>query len=285
MTYPRRALDWMQPAASGPRKTTIPVLGKYKARKIAQVRAARGIPSLVPSAKVVIHLKQLREWGYSDHAIAAAAGIDQKTVWRIRNDTYETTLIGVAGRIMSVNHLPVPAQTGMKIPNHGTARRIQALQAIGWRSEDLGPMLGVDGRQIGLYNNRRWVLYETWVAIRDLYDKLSGKPGPSRYGELRARNKGWATPLQWEGIDIDHPDARPDLGATDSGGVDEVLLARIIAGHHRGPTPKAERDAFYDHVIAQGWHPARAAECLGINQEAAEKAILRRKARMREEAA
>ena len=66
--------------------------------------------------------------------------------------------------------------------------------------------------------NRRTIRYATWKRIADLYDPLSAavEPGPSRLVAVRAEKKGWPTPMDWEVVDIDHPDqipAAPPTGA------------------------------------------------------------------------
>ncbi|MGX1809687.1 hypothetical protein ACWIGI_28535 [Nocardia sp. NPDC055321] len=227
----------------------------------------------------------LHRWGFSDFAIAAVAGLDQKSVWKIRHRIHQTVTIQCAARIMSVTHVPHPAQSGMKMPNIGTRRRIQALLAIGWTLSDLGNHVGVTGGQFSQYTVRRWVLYETWAMVRDLYESLSGTPGPSRYGEKRARGRGLATPLQWEGVDIDHPDAPPDSGAQGRGGVDHVLVARILRGEHRGRIEPAERNAVLDHAVENSWSGKQVATALNVSLDTAQHAPLRRRRKHARDAA
>ncbi|MFE3276389.1 hypothetical protein [Nocardia sp. NPDC059239] len=250
------------------------------------MRAARGIPAFVPLAEPASHLDTLYNWGFSDHAIAAAAGMDQKSVWKIRHRVHDKVSIECAARIMAVTHVPVPAQSGMKVPNIGTKRRIQALLAIGWKLDDLGQLAGVSGRQFSQYNTRTWVQYETWAKVRELYEELSGTPGSSRYGETRARNSGYLPPLAWEGHDIDHPQQSPIwMPATPDDELDEVLLDRIIHGKHSGKVHEPERTALLDYAIANGWTGTRVAEALNLKQDAGEQALVRRKAKLRKNAA
>lgn len=265
--------------------STVPTIGTSRAKKLRRLNAARGIARRVPAETVRAHIEHLVDMGFSYSAIAAAAGVGERTAYLIARRPQEHVLAAHAKRLMSVGHHPVPEQAGMLIPAIGVRRRIEALNALGWSQEGIGHQLGVSRSAAQEYRRSHSVYYGTWLAVTRLYDELSSIQGPSKKARTHAIRNGYAPPMAWESLDIDHPDARPDLGATDSGEVDEVLLARIIAGHHRGPVPKAERDAFYDHVITEGWHPARAAECLGIKQDAAGRAILRRKARLREEAA
>lgn len=282
----RHELEWRRPTVVGRRKSTQPRLGKPKAQKRARLREARGIPRMVQAARPAAHARQLRTWGFSDFAIAAAAGIDQKAVWKIRHEVYEATTIDCAARIMSVTHVPVPGQTGMKVPSVGTRRRIQALTAIGWRHEDIAAHLGISGRQVGLYAQRPQVYFETWQAIKNVYEKLSGTPGPSRLGGAKARNRGWAPPIAWEGVDIDHPDAEPDLGDVDEPtAADPVLLERILAGQHRGDVPDPERKAVLNHAVENGWSGRQVAAVLNLKKETGDRALVRHRKKLREEAA
>lgn len=277
--YPRAA--WRQPTV-GRRKSTAPKLGRYKAAKVTKLRAAHGIPAFVPPEEPTQRVETLYDWGFSDFAIAAAAGMDQKAIWKIRHRVHRTVSIDCAARIMAVTHIPVPAQSGMKIPNIGTRRRIHALLAIGWNLDELGVRAGVSGRQFSQYSLRPSVYYETWAKVRDLYEELSGTSGPSRFGETRARRRGCFPPLAWEGRDIDHPDHLP-ISIPDCVDVepDPVLLDRIIAGKHSGVVRGPERTALLDYAIENCWSATRVAQALNVSRPAGEQALVRRKAKLR----
>jgi DNA-binding XRE family transcriptional regulator len=275
-----------RPGKVTPIATTVPALGRFKAAKVRQVRASRGVPALVPSDHVRAHVEQLYAWGFNDTAIAAAAGVSQKTIWFIRRGEYPTSQIDRAARILAVTHIPVPDQSGMMIPNIGTRRRIHALMAIGWTQEELGSRLGVTKTAISVISRNVHVRYETWRAIADMYEQLSGTPGPSDLLATKSRQRGFAVPMAWEGRDIDHPDHMPDPGAvTESADVDEVLLHRIMRGEYKGDIPKPERDAIMNHAVENGWTGAKVAQVLNLKKTTGDRALVRRRAKLRQKAA
>ena len=96
----------------------------------------------------------------------------------------------------------------------GTARRLQALGAIGWPSTELGARLGVSRIAVQQWRGgRRQVNARTATRVAQLYDQLSGTGGPSDYTRTRARSFGWSPPLLWHGVNIDDPTAKPDEDA------------------------------------------------------------------------
>lgn len=276
--------EWRQPAMQGTRKSRVPTLGAYKVRKLYDLRQARGLSGTVPVELVASHVNQLYGWGFTDYAIAATAGIDQKTVRLIRHRRTSKVTAPYAARILSVTHAIVPAMAGMRIPNIGTSRRLHALSAIGWSQTELSKRLGVERSTLASYQTRPRVFYETWEAVKKLYEALSATPGPSAHARKTAMGRGYAPPIAWEGLDIDHPATQPDMGAAgDDSDIDEVKVERILRGDYRGPVTKAERAAVYGHAIENGWKPARLAEALHMKQESVERAILRRKADLRKQ--
>ncbi|MBF6333517.1 helix-turn-helix domain-containing protein [Nocardia transvalensis] len=275
-----------RPTKVTPIPSSLPRHGKYKTSKIRICRAAHGIPARVPEAEVRAHIQTLRSWGFTDTAIAAAAGVSQKTVWLIRHGTYPTSQIDRAARLMTVTHIPVPAQAGLMVPNIGTSRRLHALMAIGWPQRRLAARLGVSQAAVHQYTIHRWVRYETWRAICDLYEELSGTPGPSPSLAKQSRDRGFAPPLLWDGLDIDHPahEPAPDETTEMPGIVDEVLLLRILRGEHTGEISRAERQAVLDHAVEHGWTQTKLAEVLNIHRGAAARALARHRAKRREAA-
>ncbi|MGY1946687.1 hypothetical protein [Nocardia asiatica] len=267
-------------------RSTVPKLGINRAAKIRRSRAAKGIPSMVPAQPIQQHVQRLMAMGFTCYSIAAAAGVGWRTVMSIADGVYAETKIIHASRIMAVTHHPVPAQSGMRVPSVGTHRRLHALRAIGWPYHEIAARLDVTRQSVTSYMLSDSVTYETWQAIAEIYDELSGTPGPSKRTINAARKEGLAPPLAWEGKDIDHPDSAPDLGTdTDTAEIDSVLLARILRGEHRGNIPKAERAAALDHAIANGWNRTQVANMLNLSLDAADQALVRRRRKLRKEAA
>lgn len=263
-------------------------LGEYKRGKVKRSRQIKGLPGSIPVERVRDHINYLRSIGFGDVAIASAAGVAIATIHTIRHRETGLCQIPVGMRILAVGHVPVPEQRGTKVPAIGTARRIHALQAIGWSNEELGKRLGVGKHQVGSYTLGTVNYYDTWEAVAKLYEELSATPGPSEWSRKRARTKGYAPPLAWEGVDIDDPrqEVLPMEDATDSH-VDEVLVQRILRGEHRGDIPKPERTAVLDHAVEHGWSKSQVAEALNLSVPTADAALVRhrRKARQEEAAA
>ncbi len=272
--------------STGAPRSTIPVLGQYKRNKIRDIRASRGVPNLVAAAPAREHVNCLYSIGFTNHSIAAAAGVGVNTVRQIAAGKYETSKIDAASRLMAITHRPVPAQTGTRVPAVGAQRRIHALQAIGWTADDIGIRLGVTGGAVTSYARQHRVMYEVWEAIADLYEELSGTPGTSKLSVMRSRERRFAPPLAWEGRDIDDPEAQPDIGAdAATTEVDPVLLARILSGQHQGKVEKPERRAVLDHAVENGLSGAEVAQLLNLKKETGDQALVRHRQKLRKEAA
>ncbi|MEV4127044.1 hypothetical protein [Nocardia sp. NPDC049707] len=267
-------------------KSQVPVLGSYRRRKLRAARAARGIPAMVDAEPVRDHVLWLRDIGFTDTAIGAAAGVPQKTIWFAGGGEFRQMRIEQAARIKSVTHVPVLAQTAMLVPAIGTRRRLHALNAIGYSSTKLGELLGVTQVMANRYTHVVQVRGATWSTIKDLYEELSGTPGPSPIARRYAERHNFAPPLAWEGRDIDHPDHEPDLGDdNETGAIDEVLMERILSGKHEGTIGKAEREAVLNHAIENGWGRTELAPMLNLSRESADRALVRHRDKLRKAAA
>jgi hypothetical protein len=96
------------------------------------------------------------------------------------------------------------------VPAVGTNRRIQALYAIGWPGGLIAAELGFSrSRLTNLTNGQRVVYAATAARVRDLYDRLSGRRGPSRVTAGRAAQLGYVPPIGWDDDQIDDPAGRP----------------------------------------------------------------------------
>lgn len=118
----------------------------------------------------------------------------------------------------------------LRIDGTGTARRLQALSAIGWPPTQLGARLGYDRRVIdGWRQQRRHPLVHraTATAIADLYDELWDTPGPCTRTRRAAARRGWAPPMAWDDHTIDDPHATPDLGSPPRGRIDDADITHL----------------------------------------------------------
>lgn len=261
--------------------TQVPKLGRAEREKLRILRGARGIPARVDIAEAQAHIEWLREVGFLDDAIAAAAGIPAKTIGNIRRGVYQTVRIEQAARIRAVSHVPVEAQATFRVPAFGVRRRVHAMWALGHSSTVIGARLGVSREMVIHHIHVPRVRGATWLRMRDVYDELSGTPGESVDTRRVAVARGLPAPLDWEGMDIDLPDHNPVPAEKDEKFVDEVLVARILKGGYKGSISRAVRNAVMDHALAHGWPYSRVAEVLDVRLDSASRAIIQHRAKNR----
>lgn len=155
------------------------------------------------------------------------------------------------------------------VPSRGTARRVQALVALGWTFSDLARQVGYSHDQL-----RKWahqtdtmILASSAATVDALYRRLCMTPAPHAtrtqkrnvgYARAVARRHGWVTALAWDDDTIDDPEAepsdpyKPHAWSVPAGGkfiilppepVDEVAVQRILDGDWRLPCTKADKVA------------------------------------------
>ncbi|TDP29895.1 hypothetical protein [Nocardia ignorata] len=270
--------------------TTVPKQGQYRNHKLRAMRLYRGLPSpIIDATPAQDHVNWLVSIGFNDSSVAAAAGLTQNTIRDFRLRKYSTARRQYAARVLAVTHIPTPDQESRNVPAIGTQRRIQALQAAGHTQAQIGTHLGWTQERVDKILRSKSVKGRTFQQVCAVYDLLSHQVGPSAIGKTRSARRGYAPPLAWEGIDIDHPDSTPILDAEPATGcVDEVLLQRIIEGRHTYPDANPlrgpERIAVIDHAITHGWLRARLAAALNISMDGADQALVRRRRELREAA-
>lgn len=108
----------------------------------------------------------------------------------------------------------------------GTTRRLRGLIALGWPQAELARRSGLPTCTIShlVRGDIDKTSRRNATAVHDLYDRLSGTPGPSDWQRRRAQAAGWAPPLAWDDDLIDDPAAKPDLGERRSVRWDERYL-------------------------------------------------------------
>lgn len=120
-------------------------------------------------------------------------------------------------RILAV---PLELAAGATIDATGTARRIQALAAVGWSLSDTAAALGITRANFtAIAWGRRKITVATARAVRDLYEQRWNQPPPqhtrrdrnaySRARHLAEANK-WLKPLELDDDRIDDPTWVPD---------------------------------------------------------------------------
>lgn len=148
----------------------------------------------------------------------------------------------------------------------GTARRVQALFAVGWTSRDIATAGGWrSGEAVTNLLTRRQVQLRTARRIADVYDRLSVNVGTSECTRRRAAAKGYAPPEAWTADTIDDPSAEPwSWDTTGSPSVDEVAVQRALAGEHVS-LPRDERGEALVRLIAAGLTPTAAGRRLRLS--------------------
>lgn len=218
---------------------------------------------LIDASPTRDHIATLRKSGFSVRTLHRLSGVSMKSlaslVWgvegrgpsvQVRQETADR-LFAVRPRLELLD--PVA-----KIGAHGTRRRLQALQALGWSPRQLAVGLSASSEYVGKISRGEVpkVRVTTALAIRDLYDKLWDSQPPqadqrqrmivTRMRRKAARN-GWAPPMAWDDDTIDDPateqqganpvaDGRTKLPSTDElmwlirmGETEEALAQRFDA--------------------------------------------------------
>lgn len=188
--------------------------------------------SFVSSDRVLEHLDALERADISRGTVIRYTGLHHQTVdgikpgGRVRSET-ASRILAVQPNDPEVLAARVPAMLSAV----GVTRRLQALCAIGWpvsvQAERAGMRTVVNHVRAIARGEIQQVTQNTHDALCDLYDKLSGTPGPDAQTRERAQKAGWAPPLAWrvddddtgewgglqnfsdEPGDIDDPDAKP----------------------------------------------------------------------------
>lgn len=145
------------------------------------------------------------------------------------------------------------------VPATGTQRRIRALMAIGWTSEEIRRRAGWGTPQAvtELLTTRTTVYRHTAATIADVYAELCMTPGPSAKNRREAMKKGWAPPLAWEDIDNDAAPVGVGYTRKRTGNqhaedkIDPVVVMRLLEGD-RVPSTHAERQEAMARWVADG---------------------------------
>ncbi|MFJ8746662.1 hypothetical protein ACIRL2_45905 [Embleya sp. NPDC127516] len=181
-------------------------------KRRALARARGEWQSFVDSDPTRTHLESLRAAGLPKTRIAALAGVNIKTVNRALDPHRPRLHHDTAQRLLAVT-VPTDPVLGTRpesvVDATGTRRRLQALIALGWSRPALAEHTPRSAEMLGILARARHVEARSALDIRDLYNRLSMTPGPSRRARAEGVQRGWPTPLAWDDHTIDDPDARP----------------------------------------------------------------------------
>lgn len=185
-------------------------------RSRARRAHGRAPGGLVDAAPVRARIAELRADGWNCQQVAAAAGVDRKTIAAAASAPRGATVTAWTARHILALHQPVTRQ--------GAVRRIRALAATGWRMGDIATAAGLHKshlqRVLGITPGTPTAA--TLARIARAYDRAvrHGTPPPSgrsRRAADIARAKGWPGPARWADIDRDdtpEPAASPLPGHT-----------------------------------------------------------------------
>ena len=172
----------------------------------------------VPAAEAQRHIELLHSQGMTYVQIARVAGLGDESMRMVRKR--KRILAMTARAILSVSPTVV-IHSGIidnrtRIPAVGTARRIQAMVAMGYGMADLGAQVDLSRAAISkiAHGHQRLVQVDTARKIDKLFRHLALTPAPNGSSKLRAldiaRKFGWvALPLDWDEDMIDDPEAQP----------------------------------------------------------------------------
>jgi hypothetical protein len=203
----------------------------WDARRRAAQAAGEWQPH-VDADPVREHLRTLARHGITLHRAAEIAGIGPRSLHPLfqpengqRRPIRHTVRPEIAARVLAID--PEKARPA-KIDPTGTARRIQALVAIGWPMSHTADHLRLSRTYVHALVKRstrdHLILASTADKVDDGYLQIKDRR-PCRYGITplmikKARNlaasRGWPPPAYWDGrMDvIDDPHFAPEYGIT-----------------------------------------------------------------------
>lgn len=165
-----------------------------------------------------------------------------------------------AWRLYSKRRRENRAQPGYTSPIP-SARKVQALMALGWPAYEITRRLGWSNASSNLQRiPKRARIYRHHAdAIDRVYRELSGTAGPSATTRRRAKTAGYLPPLAWDCIDTDS--APPETSENDEVEVDEIVVLRAASGRLPASEVRTEeRRAAVARLAASGhrsWDIAR----------------------------
>ena len=97
------------------------------------------------------------------------------------------------------------------VPALGVTRRLQALTALGHRTDDLARWCRMSLTQLNAIRNGsvRMVKRRTRERVCVVYERMSMIPGSCQRARAYAEAQGWAPPLAWDDDKLDDPLGQP----------------------------------------------------------------------------
>lgn len=223
------------------------IAARYRKRKA--LAELRGIPvAPIPAAPLRQHVNRLLTLGWGSPAIIATARVDGSPTGlllianghSVRAERKWAPVLNLPYSLAVSEHVP----DDCLVPSLGAVRRIRALMALGWRHEDVTPLIGGRSSSHLASHRHKTINAHDWRLVDAAYQHLAAVPGPSAKSRKRAAAKGYVPPLAWD--DIDDPDETPTGHIADErppgpDDVDDVVVARVLGGDWRLPCTPAEK--------------------------------------------
>lgn len=173
--------------------------------------------SRVDAAPVILKVERLVAEGYSRQAIAAAAGLSNRTLHGNTLTSRKTLWKTTATPLMKLTREDIIRKSPPTslVPVIGASRRLQAIMRMGWRMRDIA----ATAAEYHMVNAVRTadpgtrITAGNFLRIVEMFDRFAMEPGQCRGNATKAKGYGYAPPLAWN--DIDDPRAEPDTGDPD----------------------------------------------------------------------
>jgi hypothetical protein len=198
----------------------------YENNRTRQIAYGRWQP-YVNAEPVRAYARALMEFGIGSRRLAGLAGVPTGVMSKLiyggpgTRPPSRRVRPATAAKILAVKPSLELLGATVSVDATGTARRLQALVALGWSQAKLAAALGVGPPNLFKTMNSPAVYAETARKVRALYDELWDQPPPEsthrdKIAASRARNvartKGWLPPMAWDDNEIDDPTVRPKAG-------------------------------------------------------------------------
>ena len=232
--------------------------------------ARHGYYKRVPADVAWDVIDELRERGWSGHAIASAAGLSKYTVERALQDATtagKRTALGPRTARAIVNHNGRPTEGTVGVL--GARRRLQGLARQGYDLETLADMTGIGFSTLAAIRNggtTKRVRARFHNIIESTVDEIGLQVGPSKAATKHAIQQGWVSLLAWG--DIDHPASTPTRSTEPTGRklyVDHAAVLRRLGGDKDVRVNTAEAREVIRRAYKEGRSVAWVEKHLGLN--------------------
>jgi hypothetical protein len=154
------------------------------------------------------HVLALRDLGWTFEQIAEAAGLSTWVPHKVVTGVTKHLWPESERALLAIPLEPRGSHRG--VDSAGTRRRVQALAWMGWPAAVVAQQADTSTASLQtLIQPTRRVSYALAARVAEVYERLSGTPGPSKIAAGKARQLGFAPPAAWDDERIDDPRARP----------------------------------------------------------------------------